>query len=453
MRKWLLILVFLALVCVPVLAQGEGNTIILKFAGVPTGTCSFIMMGLNSANGDLYDCPAGAWVKTGTGGGGGAVTSVSGDGVVITNAASVGAVTLTIAGTSGGIPFFNSATSWSSSALLTNNSPVMGGGAGAAPKTATFLTTNGANQLTIGVAGGGNGTLGLAGNTSGTATLTAPATAGTTTNPVVSSNSLNAPVFLGGDGTSTLPSVSLLNATGMGLFKWSGTNSLGYVATNHGFFALAGTTPTATISGSNGGYTFTSSGVLAWVNSSTDATATKDTGISRSAVGVAAVGTGGLASKAGLLQSGMSVFVTTNFTTSGVGTALENITGLTWTFPATALNWPFHCHIAYSQAVGTAAVAFGIKASTNNPTNIFATGELFTAAGTVTTGVLATLATQTATNIVSGTPGATGANMPVDLYGELELPASAVAINIMTSTATAADTVTVLRGSYCSLNP
>jgi len=134
-----------------------------------------------------------------------------------------------------------------------------------------------------------------------------------------------------------------------------------------------------------------------------------------------------------------------------VGTALENITGLSWVFPAVGTNWNFHCHIGYSQAVGTAAVAFGIKATTNNPTNIFATGQMYTASGTVVTGVLATLATQTATNIVTGTPGGTGTNLPVDLYGTLELPSSAVTINIMVSTATAADTVTVLRGSYLAI--
>jgi hypothetical protein len=71
----------------------------------------------------------------------GAVTSVSGDGTVITNSASTGAVTLTIAGTSGGIPYFNTATSWASSAALTHYGVVYGGGAGGAPVSTAADTT------------------------------------------------------------------------------------------------------------------------------------------------------------------------------------------------------------------------------------------------------------------------------------------------------------------------
>jgi hypothetical protein len=48
-------------------------------------------------------------------------------------------------------------------------------------------------QLNLGVAGTGSGILGLNGSTSGTATLTAPAVAGTTTNSVVISNSIQIP--------------------------------------------------------------------------------------------------------------------------------------------------------------------------------------------------------------------------------------------------------------------
>lgn len=50
-------------------------------------------------------------------------------------------------------------------------------------------------QLNLGVAGTGSGILGFNGSTSGTATFTAPAVAGTVTNPVVSSNSFQAPAY------------------------------------------------------------------------------------------------------------------------------------------------------------------------------------------------------------------------------------------------------------------
>ena len=71
----------------------------------------------------------------------GGVTSVSGDGTVITNSLSTGAVTLTIAGTSGGIPYFSSASAWHSSGLLAANAVVIGGGAGTAPATISADTT------------------------------------------------------------------------------------------------------------------------------------------------------------------------------------------------------------------------------------------------------------------------------------------------------------------------
>src|SRR5579863_2642520 len=78
----------------------------------------------------------------GGGGGGGGVTSFSGDGTVITNSASTGAVTATIAGTSGGIPCFNSATTWQSSGAIAAGVLVKGGGAGACAGSST-LTDNG----------------------------------------------------------------------------------------------------------------------------------------------------------------------------------------------------------------------------------------------------------------------------------------------------------------------
>lgn len=329
-------------------------------------------------------------------------------------------------GTGGG-----SGTVTNTGGALTLNSVVLGAG-GNDTKVVTAFTTNGTSTLTVGVAAGGNGVLALAGNTSGTATITAPAVAGTNTNPIAFSNVITVP-----DGISTgfagasAPTSALSWSSGQLIYRSGGTATVGFTANLMG---VINTTP------------------IAWSSTSNAPTTTVDSGLSRFAVGVVAVGTGANASKAGLIQSGMSQFVTANFTTSGVGTALEAITGLSITVPATAANWTFHAHLAYSQAVGTAAVAFGIQAVTNAPTNIFATGELFTAAGTVVTGVLPTLTTTTATSIVSGTPGGTGTNLAVDLYGTCELGATANTIRILVSTATAADLVTILRGSYFTFN-
>lgn len=101
---------------------------------------------------------------------------------------SSGTLALTVAGTSGGIPYFSSASTWATSAALAANSLVVGGGAGAAPATVTtgtgVVTALGVNTGTAGafvVNGGALGTpsSGTATNLSGTA---ASLTAGTATN-------------------------------------------------------------------------------------------------------------------------------------------------------------------------------------------------------------------------------------------------------------------------------
>lgn len=58
---------------------------------------------------------------------------------------SSGTLALTVAGTSGGIPYFSSSSTWASSAALAANALVIGGGAGAAPAT----TTTGTGILTF----------------------------------------------------------------------------------------------------------------------------------------------------------------------------------------------------------------------------------------------------------------------------------------------------------------
>ena len=82
---------------------------------------------------------------TGTGGGG--VTSVaeSFTGGLISVAGSpittAGTLALSVAGTSGGVVYFNSGTSWASSAALTANAITLGGGAGGAPSSLGSLGT------------------------------------------------------------------------------------------------------------------------------------------------------------------------------------------------------------------------------------------------------------------------------------------------------------------------
>ena len=65
----------------------------------------------------------------------GGIVSVAGSPVT-----SSGTLALTVAGTSGGVPYFSSASTWATSAALAANALVIGGGAGAAPATTTTGT-------------------------------------------------------------------------------------------------------------------------------------------------------------------------------------------------------------------------------------------------------------------------------------------------------------------------
>ena len=75
----------------------------------------------------------------------GTVTTVGWTGGIVTVTNPTTTPAFTIAGTAGGIPYFSSGTAWATSAALTANALVIGGGAGAAPST----TTTGAGILTF----------------------------------------------------------------------------------------------------------------------------------------------------------------------------------------------------------------------------------------------------------------------------------------------------------------
>lgn len=85
-----------------------------------------------------------SWVATS--GGGGTVTSIAQTftgGLISVSGSPItgsGTLALTVAGTSGGVPYFGSASTWASSALLAANAIMVGGGAGSAPSTVTTGT-------------------------------------------------------------------------------------------------------------------------------------------------------------------------------------------------------------------------------------------------------------------------------------------------------------------------
>jgi hypothetical protein len=70
----------------------------------------------------------------------GTVTSVGFTGGLLSIANATTTPAITVAGTSGGIPYFSSTSTWATSAALAANALVVGGGAGAAPSTVTTGT-------------------------------------------------------------------------------------------------------------------------------------------------------------------------------------------------------------------------------------------------------------------------------------------------------------------------
>jgi hypothetical protein len=175
---------------------------------------------------------------------GGTVTSVSFTGGVITVANPTTTPAFTVAGTSGGIPYFSSASTWASSAALAANALVVGGGAGATPATITTGTgvviALGVNTGTAGafvVNGGALGTpsSGTVTNLTGTAAIniTGTAPAGTLTGTTLSS-SVTASSLTSVGTSLTINSISVTPAEG----TWTPTDASGASLSFSGVYAL-----------------------------------------------------------------------------------------------------------------------------------------------------------------------------------------------------------------------
>ena len=110
-------------------------TVKIVGAGPTTGvTLAVSEKAIVAWNGSDFVKIASSVVATGT------VTSVGFTGGLISVATATTTPALTVAGTSGGIVYFASGSTWASTAALTSNALMVGGGAGAGPSTVTTAT-------------------------------------------------------------------------------------------------------------------------------------------------------------------------------------------------------------------------------------------------------------------------------------------------------------------------
>tara|TARA_R110000868_G_scaffold243115_2_gene499050 strand:- start:647 stop:2557 length:1911 start_codon:yes stop_codon:yes gene_type:complete len=180
---------------VPIANGGTNATATPTAGAIAYGTGTAYAFSLAGTNGQVLTSN-GAGAPTWAAAASGTVTSVSQTftgGIISVSGSPIissGTLALTVAGTSGGIPYFSSASTWATSAALAANSLVVGGGAGAAPATVTtgtgVVTALGVNTGTAGafvVNGGALGTpsSGTVTNLTGTASININGTVGATT--------------------------------------------------------------------------------------------------------------------------------------------------------------------------------------------------------------------------------------------------------------------------------
>lgn len=218
-------------------------------------------------------------------------------------------------GTANQIAYYASTgTAVSGDTLFTDNGTTLG------------YTGTGGISGTRGLSAGKVGTAGvltLVGSTSGTATFTAPAVAGTTTNPVVASNAITMP-----DGTAANPSINFSGFTNYG-FWFDSRAGVGYSNNGAEEFVFTGS---GTLLPSNASYGFTS-GLLG-------VGVTPDTSVSRGAsAGIITIGNGTAGDFSGTIKA-------TGFNSAGTAgvsagpftavTSIQSIAGIVTTLGGTS---------------------------------------------------------------------------------------------------------------------
>ena len=202
------------------LASGAAGSVPYQSAA---GTTAMLAAG---SNGQVLTLAAGipSWATNGVG----TVTSIAQSftgGLISVSGSPIttsGTLALTVAGTSGGIPYFSNGTTWASSAALAAGAIVLGGGAGVTPAT----TTTGTGVVTaLGVSTGSAGAFVINGGALGTPS------SGTVTN-LTGTASININGTVGATAASTA-AVTTLNVTSTIALSGS-TGTAGQVITSNG---------------------------------------------------------------------------------------------------------------------------------------------------------------------------------------------------------------------------
>jgi hypothetical protein len=295
--------------------------------------------------------------------------------------------------------------------------------------------TCGAPTCTVSTAGTGNGVLALSGNTSGTATITAPAVAGTTTNPIAISNAIGLP-----DGALATPAITWNNAATTGFYHFAAASTTTVYA--------AGGTNSLTLLGT-GGLRANNAGPFTWTPG-TDSTASPDTGISRGAANVTIIGNGTNGDESGLLR--WNTCKVTADITLPVNTAT---TVCSWSLPAVARAWGYNCYLIWTITVGTGTntMSVGVNASQTPTaaTNVAATILATTATLTGSDAAVPLSASGAVNILTSGTYTPAATLEQASSFGTLLASATAGTFAVTMTAAGTTATAAAKAGSTCQL--